>query len=310
MRCHECKRVMTPWKQPYHRKRDGSEGIRGYYVCRNKDLPCSNLNKYHDLRTIDFYIVHRLVPFLRDPELTREGLSEAIRQKKQQHDIIASQARNLMGKKDEAGKKLDRLLDEFAGGTGITADKVRARCSALEQEMGEYDEALKRLQVQLADLSYEQDHQKIEAVVSLFHQIASSESEYPPDIPGLRTLQAIWEGSEEVAWEELRLPELTPDHPLVKIANSMVKYVTIGLNSNIVDYRLRITPRPVDVLPAPDPSLKKKSERERKSRAIPIGQPEPVVDVKEDDENYKAKRNSITMPSRVVQWIEWHLPRV
>lgn len=309
IRCHECKRVMTPWKHPFSRKRDGTKGIRGYYVCRNQDLPCVNLNKYHDLHSVDFAIVHRLLPFLRDPELTRDGLSEAIRLKKQEHDILASQARGLMAKKEEAGRKLDRLLDEFAGGTGITADKVRARCADLEREMEECDEALKRLQGQLDDLSYHEDHQKIETVVSLFHQIATFE--YPADMPGLPTLEAIWWGRDPEAWEEPGpLHELSPDHALVKIVNSLVKYVTIGLNSEIIDYRLRITPRPVEMLPPPpDHSVACTTQRVSGSRATPIGQPEPVTDATEDDGNYKAKRNSITSHFRIVQRFEWALLR-
>ncbi|MNS12957.1 hypothetical protein D3C72_445360 [compost metagenome] len=305
VRCHLCRRVMTPWKQPFTRKRTGTQGVRGYYVCRNKDHACPNLNKYHDLRSVDFQIVGRIIPYLHNPDLVREGLSEMVITKQQQHAALQAQFEALSSRREKAERELQRLIDAMREGA-LSPAELKALRQGPDTQLETLEKEKVELQEKLTDLAIDDDVYHVEQVVSLFKAIASAvEEEKDPLMAGARALD-FYEGVDLIS-EDGGPPEVPPEADIVKIVRGLVKEVSVGMNSEIIDYKLRVDPSKLPPRKLPEAKSGHVPKKNR-SKATPIGEPAPAEFEMSEPRNYKAKRNSITMPFSKAQGIEWPLP--
>lgn len=272
VRCHHCRRVMTPWKQPWTRK-DGSKGEYGYYVCKNKDLPCPNLNKYHNIERIDTAIVARLVPYLRDPDLVRSGLTEHLQLKQAEHGELVAKLTALDKGLDELNGKLNHfaLLSMTEAWAPEQVAHVR---TTLEPQREQLHAERESLQARLAQLAFQDDEVRIEAVASVFEssvaKLAAAEESQRAVLDEL----IFYDNVEQEQGLERQVDawhKLNPEGDLVKLVRALVDGVTVNVDHEIVDYNLLI-------------------DRGTFTGEIPS----------DADRSYKANLNSITSPSATV----------
>ena len=242
VRCHHCGRLMTRMTMTRQNK-DGRVKRMPYYTCRNQENACPNVHKHHPLDQVDRDILQRLLPYLENPGLIREGLAIELEKKEKSHTGLTARSRILEDRVAKLGIQKQRLLDIYLDGA-ITSQEFKTKSGSLDAELEKHRQDLSEAQEQLKELALDDDYQKAELVIQFFTALQSQAT----------TPDAMWQWAithsddpEEIAVsdDEFLMPDLDGEQPtVVKLAQTLLKRVTINRESQIEDYVLRIKMEP------------------------------------------------------------------
>lgn len=243
VRCHHCGRVMTRMTMSTPRK-DGTERKTAYYTCRNQEKACPNAHKHHPMKAIDHEIVHRLLPYLKDPELVREGLGAELARKERAHADLMARLKHVETQVIKTKSRKQRLLELYLDEEGRMAlAEFKAHDANFDADLDRLNVEMSALQSELAALSFDEDKTQVEAVVAYFGALFTQDLE-----PHMQWLWATSIGAPEgldVVGEDFQLSD---DHEavstIVELAQRLVKTITVDTDGKVVDYVLRIKTTP------------------------------------------------------------------
>lgn len=244
VRCHDCGRVMTRMTMAQKRKR-GNTYTKAYYTCRNTDKSCPNAHKHHPMHVVDWLIVARLLPYLENPNLIREGYGDLLKLQAEQAAEIQQKVKAVERHLSEILRQQQKLLDAFLADI-IPAEELKTKRLSLDDDAARLQKEIDGLKQELAESSYEEDRLKLEAVVEVFERIALVEKPFERFVASVRVNfdDPKLEATLPIKLDGPQLIRSEPDEGLVRLAQNLVKRVTVNRQGLLEDFVLRIRTLP------------------------------------------------------------------
>jgi len=246
--CFHCGRLMNRQTMEQPRK-SGEVYVARYYKCRNRENNCPNALKNHRMDVIDTDIVSALLPFLRNPELIRDGLTASMADKTQEQEVLENKARKTEQRLADIHVELKRLREAFLAGA-ITAEELKADRAERDTEAEKCQEELNVTKRRLEELSVDEDRTKAELVIQRLKEISLKWQDYTHVVvEQLLFGQEVWRDKSLAPEGGFRSVDLPADHPnkelrdrLLEVVQNLVKRVTVDNEGTIREYTLQIQP--------------------------------------------------------------------